>query len=203
MHCHHEKAIVIDGRIAFVGGIDLTLDGGDPYDTPTHIARGGIGWHDAAVRIEGPAVVDVEEHFRLRWHGATRETLPRAKVPEPVGDVELQITRTLPAGTYRAVRRGDYSILESYSAALRSAKQFIYLENQFLWSPEIVAIWRDFIAAIAKSLSERERAALRAKVIGRAWSVASAAGGFLDATPNVSPEEHAALDSLDAAFETA
>ena len=42
--------------------------------------------------------------------------------------------------------------------------------------------------------------ALRAKVIGRAWAVASAAGGFLDATPSVSPEEHAALDALDAAF---
>jgi phosphatidylserine/phosphatidylglycerophosphate/cardiolipin synthase-like enzyme len=45
-HCHHEKTIVVDGRVAFVGGIDLTLDGGDPWDTPTHAARGGIGWHD-------------------------------------------------------------------------------------------------------------------------------------------------------------
>ena len=53
-HCHHEKTIVIDDRVAFVGGIDLTVDGGDPYDTPNHRARGGIGWHDAAARIEGP-----------------------------------------------------------------------------------------------------------------------------------------------------
>src|SRR3954449_13256172 len=53
-HCHHEKTIVIDDRIAYVGGIDLTVDGGDPYDTPSHRARGGIGWHDAAARIEGP-----------------------------------------------------------------------------------------------------------------------------------------------------
>ena len=68
-HCHHEKTIVIDDRIAYVGGIDLTIDGGDPYDTPNHRARGGIGWHDVAVRIEGPAVRDVAEHFRLRWRG--------------------------------------------------------------------------------------------------------------------------------------
>lgn len=143
MHCHHEKAIVIDGRVAFVGGIDLTVDGGDPYDTPTHLARGGIGWHDAAARIEGPAVADVAQHFRLRWHAVTRETLPRPQAPDPVGDVEAQVVRTVPAGTYRAIRRGDYSILASYSAALRSAEQFIYLENQFLWSPEIVAILAD------------------------------------------------------------
>jgi phosphatidylserine/phosphatidylglycerophosphate/cardiolipin synthase-like enzyme len=142
-HCHHEKVIVIDGRVAFVGGIDLTLDGGDPWDTPSHIARGGIGWHDAAVRIEGPAVADVDQHFRLRWHGTRRELLPRTEVPEEVGDVEAQIVRTVPAHTYRSVRNGDYSIIEAYSAALRSAERFIYLESQFLWSPEIVAILAD------------------------------------------------------------
>jgi phosphatidylserine/phosphatidylglycerophosphate/cardiolipin synthase-like enzyme len=139
-HCHHEKTIVIDGRVAFVGGIDLTLDGGDPWDTPNHVARGGIGWHDAAVRLEGPSVADVAQHFRLRWHGASRELLPRPEVPPEAGDVEAQIVRTLPAGTYRAVRRGDYSILESYLAALRSAERFVYLENQFLWSPEVVSV---------------------------------------------------------------
>jgi hypothetical protein len=67
-------------------------------------------------------------------------------------------------------------------------------------APEIAAIWREFIAAIAKSLTSCERSALRAKVIGRAWSVAKAAGGLLDATPNVSAEERAVLDALDSAF---
>jgi len=142
-HCHHEKTIVIDGKVAFVGGIDLTLDGGDPWDTPSHVARGGIGWHDAAMRIEGPAVADVAQHFRLRWHGTTRELLPRPTVPARAGDVEAQIVRTLPARTYRAVRHGDYSILESYMGALRSAERFVYLENQFLWSPEIVSVLVD------------------------------------------------------------
>jgi len=139
-HCHHEKTIVIDDRIAYVGGIDLTIDGGDPYDTPSHRARGGIGWHDIAVRIEGPAVRDVAEHFRLRWRGATRRTLAPPAQPEPAGDVTLQVVRTLPAGTYRSVRKGDYSILESYLAALRSAEHLVYLENQFLWSPEVVDV---------------------------------------------------------------
>src|SRR5262249_10559198 len=50
---HHEKAIVIDDRVAYVGGIDLTTLAGNQWDTSEHPARGELGWHDAAVRIEG------------------------------------------------------------------------------------------------------------------------------------------------------
>jgi phosphatidylserine/phosphatidylglycerophosphate/cardiolipin synthase-like enzyme len=139
-HCHHEKTIVIDDRVAFVGGIDLTLDGGDPFDTPEHNARGSLGWHDAAVRIEGPAVADVAEHFRLRWRLPGREELPPPEVPETSGELELQVTRTVPAKTYEALPGGDYSIVASYLGALRTAERFVYLESQFLWSPEVVQI---------------------------------------------------------------
>ena len=38
---------------------------------------------------------------------------------------------------------GEFSVFESYSRALRSAERLVYLENQFLWSPEIVAILVD------------------------------------------------------------
>ena len=75
MHCHHEKTIVIDDRIAFVGGIDLTSEDGDRFDSSHHPARGGVGWHDVATRIEGPAVADVAEHFSMRWHETTGERL--------------------------------------------------------------------------------------------------------------------------------
>ena len=44
---------------------------------------------------------------------------------------------------YDAVPHGEFRILESYLRALRSARSFVYLENQFLWSPEIVDVLRD------------------------------------------------------------
>jgi phosphatidylserine/phosphatidylglycerophosphate/cardiolipin synthase-like enzyme len=141
MHCHHEKTIVIDDRVAFVGGIDLTDNSGDRYDSQAHPARGGIGWHDVAVRLEGPVVADVAEHFRLRWHGATDEVLPPARVPEPAGEIEVQIVRTIPENVYeRNLPNGEFSVFESYVRAIRSAERFVYLENQFLWSPEIVEL---------------------------------------------------------------
>ena len=143
LHCHHEKAIVIDGHVAFVGGIDLTLDAGDPYDSPEHIARGRVGWHDAAARLRGPAVADVAEHFRLRWEAASDEPLPPTEDVPEVGDVEVQIARTVRDGVFEKLPRGDYSLLGAYLSALRSAEKLIYLENQFLWSPEVVAVLAD------------------------------------------------------------
>ncbi len=146
MHCHHEKTIVIDDRIAFVGGIDLTSEDGDRFDSSLHPARAAIGWHDTAARIEGPAVADVAGHFTMRWHETTGERLPPAVPTAPAGDVELQIVRTVPEKIYDATPKGEFAILESYVRAFRAAKRFIYLENQFLWSPEIAAILAEKIS---------------------------------------------------------
>jgi phosphatidylserine/phosphatidylglycerophosphate/cardiolipin synthase-like enzyme len=147
LHCHHEKTVVIDDRVAFVGGIDLTSDDGDRFDGPGHPARGKVGWHDVAARIEGPAVADVAEHFAMRWHETTGERIAPSEASPPAGDVELQIVRTVPEKIYAATRHGEFGILESYVRAFRAAKRFIYLENQFLWSPEIASILAEKIAS--------------------------------------------------------
>ncbi|MGZ4357126.1 MAG: phospholipase D-like domain-containing protein [Gaiellaceae bacterium] len=139
MHCHHEKLVIVDDRVAFVGGIDLTDYSGQRFDSPEHPSRQERGWHDAAARVEGPAVADVAEHFRLRWQEVTEEELPAVRRQPAAGDVEVQVVRTVPERIYSALPHGDFRILEAYQRALRSAERFIYLENQFLWSPEIVA----------------------------------------------------------------
>lgn len=140
MHCHHEKTIVIDDQIAFVGGIDLTDLAGDRYDTSDHAARRQLGWHDVTTELRGPVVADVAEHFCMRWHEVTAERLAAPRRPAAAGEVTAQIVRTVPERIYDTVPRGDFRILESYLLALRGARRFIYLENQFLWSPELVSV---------------------------------------------------------------
>jgi phosphatidylserine/phosphatidylglycerophosphate/cardiolipin synthase-like enzyme len=146
LHCHHEKTIVIDDRVAFVGGIDLTSEAGDRYDTNDHPARASLGWHDACAKIEGPAVSDVAEHFRMRWHEVTGEALEPASPTNAAGAIELQVVRTVPESIYTATPRGDFRILEAYLRAFKAAQRFIYLENQFLWSPEIANALRAKLA---------------------------------------------------------
>jgi phosphatidylserine/phosphatidylglycerophosphate/cardiolipin synthase-like enzyme len=146
LHCHHEKTIVVDDRVAFVGGIDLTSESGDRYDHNHHPSRASVGWHDACARIEGPAVGDVAEHFRMRWHEVTGNALAEVRPSPAAGKLDVQIVRTVPEHVYSAVPRGDFSILESYMRALKGAERFIYIENQFLWSPEIEAVLSDKIS---------------------------------------------------------
>jgi phosphatidylserine/phosphatidylglycerophosphate/cardiolipin synthase-like enzyme len=143
IHCHHEKTICIDGELAFVGGIDLTDDSGDRFDASAHAARRRLGWHDVATRLRGPAVADVHDHFVARWHAVTGETLDRTPPPPEAGATTVQVVRTVEEDMYDELPRGDFRILESYVRALRSARRLIYLENQFLWSPEIVELLVD------------------------------------------------------------
>jgi len=138
-HCHHEKLVVVDDETAFVGGIDLTALGGDRLDSDDHPRRDGLGWHDSAVRLEGPIVADVARHFLMRWRAtAENGNVPEPSEPAPLDDgIEAQFVRTVPERLYDPCRHGEWSILESYLRALRAAERFVYIESQFLWSPEV------------------------------------------------------------------
>jgi phosphatidylserine/phosphatidylglycerophosphate/cardiolipin synthase-like enzyme len=145
-HCHHEKLVVVDDEAAFVGGIDLTGLAGDRLDSSDHPPRDGLGWHDTAVRLEGPIVADVARHFHVRWHAVAEDGTQHA--PEPNGSavpdgIEAHFVRTVPERLYDPIRDGEWSILESYLRALRGAERLVYIESQFLWSPEIAFVLAD------------------------------------------------------------
>jgi len=139
-HCHHQKAVVIDGQVAFVGGLDLTMLAADRWDTPQHPLRVGPNWHDVQVCIEGEAVADVEANFRQRWEATTGDKgLPhREPRAEPDWQTPLQIVRTLHSNTYAFAPDGMRGIEHAYRQVIRGARRLIYLENQYLWSDEIV-----------------------------------------------------------------
>jgi phosphatidylserine/phosphatidylglycerophosphate/cardiolipin synthase-like enzyme len=139
MHCHHEKLVIVDDQIAFVGGIDLTSLAGDRFDWSHHPLRDEGGWHDAAAKLRGPAVADVSRHFGQRWRDVVGEEIS-CEEPPATGDATVQLAQTIPEHVYEFAPQGEFRILEAYLRALRSARRLIYLENQFLWSPEIVAV---------------------------------------------------------------
>jgi phosphatidylserine/phosphatidylglycerophosphate/cardiolipin synthase-like enzyme len=142
-HCHHEKLLVVDDQVAFVGGLDMTHITADRWDTTRHQPRATLGWHDAAARLAGPVVADIAAHFNARWAEVTGEPLPTPEPQLPAGPHTVQFLRTIPEGIYSFLPNGEFSILAEYRRALADAQQLIYLENQFLWAPEIVDILED------------------------------------------------------------
>jgi cardiolipin synthase len=55
---NHHKILVVDGRITFLGGLNLA----EEYD-----GNGQNGWRDTAIMIEGPAARDAERIFNESW----------------------------------------------------------------------------------------------------------------------------------------
>lgn len=139
-HDHHQKAITVDGRVAYVGGIDLSTFQGDRWDTKDHHLRFGPNWHDVQVRLEGEVVRDIEENFCQRWNAVTGDHLEPLPTPEPdpAWNTPAQIVRTVPAGFYPFAPNGEYGIRHALLAAISRADRYIHLENQYIWSPEVV-----------------------------------------------------------------
>lgn len=82
---NHRKILVVDGRVAFFGGLNV----GDEY-----VAESGRLWHDLHARIEGPAVRDLQRVFAEDWnyaHGGELDGEAYFPELEPRGDATVQI----------------------------------------------------------------------------------------------------------------
>jgi phosphatidylserine/phosphatidylglycerophosphate/cardiolipin synthase-like enzyme len=138
-HCQHQKTLVVDGRVAFVGGLDVTAFDADRWDVREHPFRTSRNWHDVHWQIEGPCVADVAANFAQRWNAlAPHQPVPPVPIPSPLpGGGLAQVQRTIPQGVYPFAPSGIYGIAHAYFHAIARAERFIYLENQYLWSPEV------------------------------------------------------------------
>jgi phosphatidylserine/phosphatidylglycerophosphate/cardiolipin synthase-like enzyme len=80
---HHQKVVVVDDAVAFVGGLDLTHG---RWDTPEHRreepnrldAQGRIARpnHDVQAIVDGPAARALGELCRDRWNRVARKSIP-------------------------------------------------------------------------------------------------------------------------------
>jgi phosphatidylserine/phosphatidylglycerophosphate/cardiolipin synthase-like enzyme len=93
---HHQKTVVIDDKVAFLGGIDLTFLDGDRWDTHAHVAkhravdRTQKFWHDVHMRLQGPAVQFVRDNFIQRWvHGDLYTLREKQPSDDPLEAVNL------------------------------------------------------------------------------------------------------------------
>ena len=65
----------------------------------------------------------------------------------------------------------------------------------------LLEVWKDYVAALCKTLDRSAAQVLKKDILDRARGVAAAAGGFLGFGSKVSDVERAVLDELEAAFD--
>lgn len=147
---HHQKVVVVDDALAFVGGFDLTAHRWDTRehrpDDPRRTTPSGrpyAPFHDVQIAVDGEAAGVLGELARERWERATGKSVERvdaapdvwpAGLAVDVADVEVGISRTL------AAHAGAPEIREVealYRESIAAARHSIYIENQYLTSPRI------------------------------------------------------------------
>ena len=138
---------------------------------PQPVAMAGVygprpPWHDIQLAVRGPAVGDVETVFRERWedpgalirspihlfsailHGERQAARPLPEQhPDPpeCGDAAVQLLRTYPVRHpgFPFARKGERSVARGYVKALARARSLVYVEDQYLWSAEVVSVFAE------------------------------------------------------------
>lgn len=160
---HHQKIVVIDDALAFVGGLDLTSARWDtPAHRPTETLRRDVDgkpyppFHDVQAAVDGEAAKALGILCRERWYqrtGAKINDVARPVIdawPEcltsDLTDIDVGISRTLPSYQGQA---GVNEIRQLYLDAIASARSHLFFENQYFTSGLLAG-------ALARRLSEPE-----------------------------------------------
>ena len=152
---HHQKMVVADDQVAFNGGLDITQR---RWDTPEHRVERALRtdptgrryepFHDVQLAVEGEAARDLGRLCRERWKARTGVDVPLAPgEPDPalwppflepmVEHARVAISRTIPSHRAQPEVRECF---ELFADMIRAARDYIYIENQYLTSAKIGAL---------------------------------------------------------------
>ncbi len=106
---NHRKLVIADGKVAWVGGMNI----GDESES--------AGWRDTHVRIEGPAVLNLQLSFMEDWRWVADELPEVHWQPHPVSGARVPIL-IIPSGP-----------ADRFETASLMVQQFIHLAEDRIW----------------------------------------------------------------------
>ena len=125
---NHRKLVVIDGRIGYTGGMNIAeryLKG----------IRGGV-WRDTHMRVEGPAVSEMQTCFIVDWQFSSRQVLDACRyypALSPKGPVTLQVATGGPMDEWRVIMQGIVQMIAS-------SREYVYVQSPYLVPTEPVLL---------------------------------------------------------------
>ena len=124
---NHRKLAVIDGRIGFLGGMNIA----DRYVDGT----GWGTWRDTHFRIEGGGIIGLQASFLSDWSATTKQPLTDAvyypAAPHFPDGAAMQLVSSGPFGKWRALLQG-----ESY--AIANARRRVWIQTPYYLPSEVL-----------------------------------------------------------------
>jgi cardiolipin synthase len=152
----HRKLLIVDGRIAFTGGVNISavygrssfLNSKRKRNTPLPKNAKEAAWRDTHMQIEGPVVAEFQKIFLDTWQRQTDEALSSSSSSSsstmqffpPLKSEGAALVRALASTAERA----DYTIYKTYISALAHADKYAHLTTAyFVPDRQIVQAMKD------------------------------------------------------------
>jgi len=116
----HRKILIVDGKVAFTGGLNIATE----YDA---VEKGGAGWRDTHLRLEGPSVREIGKIALRMWQWYAGERLSQQRFLPITGDSGDVLASVLTNQRRRHRRR----IRRAYTRAISRANRYVYITNAY------------------------------------------------------------------------
>ena len=146
----HRKLLVVDGRIAFVGGINISSVYSSGSSSPLKRAKAKKSadpdqepWRDTHVRIEGPVAADFQSLFMETWKTQKGNALAERNYFPKMGPAGDEVVRAIGSSPDQ-----PYSVMYvTLMSAINSAQSQVYLTNAyFVPDPQMLTALKDAVA---------------------------------------------------------
>ena len=140
----HRKLLIVDGRTAFLGGINISsvYSGGSFSQRSKQRPEGGPPWRDTHMQVEGPVVGEFQKMFLATWEKQKGETLAPRKYFPQLGNRGKEVVRAIGSSPDE-----PYSLIyATLISAIGSAETTVLLTNAyFVPDPQLLAALKDAV----------------------------------------------------------
>jgi cardiolipin synthase len=147
----HRKILVVDGVVAFTGGVNISNTYANSSLFRSKARRDAkVGWRDTHIKVEGPAVAVLQLLFLDTWASQQSPELPDSNFFPSLKEAGDKLVRVL-----ASTPGGDFEIYKAYILAIQEAKRTVHITSAY-FVPDV---------QILQALSDAARRGVEVKLI--------------------------------------
>lgn len=141
---NHRKLLIVDGRVAFLGGINISsvYSGGSFSRASSVRPDGTAGWRDTDLQVRGPVVADFQRLFMATWEAQRGPPLPQRTYfppPQMSGDDVVRAIGSSPQDEHSLIYITLLSVIGSAETSVRLTNAYFVPDPQLLVALETAA----------------------------------------------------------------